>query len=254
MADAPATQPAGPETIQSVPAPTQVEATTAPQEQIELTQEAVAAGFTKDDFAHPQYGPKAKNLYQGFQKATETASKAKKDMDEVNHRLTLMYQSDPEVKRAIDGYVKKMGGETTAETLDEPEGADTRKLNDQMAFNNFYAHLGAGDPVKGQELFGSQQPEYKKVFDSFYGKDMLQALLVAKELVTLRAEAQKTRGAAAPQAQPATNVQTAGESGRGTATNPAGAPAKSISEAADRWARSMGFADYNEWSRASISD
>ena len=152
MADSPAAIQPGTVVAPVAPPATQP-GTVSPSNGVELTEEAKAAGFTAEDFENPQYGPKARTLYKGFQEKAERAAKVERDLNEI----TRFIQSNPEIVKAIKtAYVGGQAPELEPERAsgNEPDPmAEIRLVKVDRVLDRLYSQLGKGDYDAGKALF-----------------------------------------------------------------------------------------------------
>lgn len=199
------------------------------------------SGFTADDFKHPQYGGKAKQLYRGWQKRMEEAKGFKKKADD--YEALIRYS--PEVNKAVKTWLRTQQGLPPEEATpaEEPSGKTEISPADQveakLAFHSIYASLGQGDPIKGEEIFDREyHPEIEKFLQATNGKDPKRTLRVAMEYIAL-----KKGNTAKPQAPVVVAPETAsgGERGGGTEQSAPEKPPANAWEAVEQEARRQGY-------------
>ena len=217
MADAAATP---------VPAPVAPPVPSTPEPELVLSEEAKAAGFTADDFKHPEYGTKTKSLYTGFQKAGERASKAEKDYHEVKSFIN----ANPKLKAAFVDTIRELQGTPAvpapaatpaASPEDEPDPEQMRLAD--LALRDLYLHLGQGDPYKGKDVYLKEwADDVERVLPSTAGTpaDRLNAARERIALERFKAAKEKEATPATPPPPPDTTVRS--ETDRGAANAPDG--------------------------------
>lgn len=217
MADDNATQ--GVPASSAAPAP--VAAAPAVPEAIEISPEAAAAGFTKDDFSHPEYGGKTKNLYKGFQSASQRAKDAERQFNDYKTQWQTFLQTDPAFKKAVAEY--KARSEGTAQNSDNAPNdgaeapADPQSIVDaKLALQGFYSHLGQGDPMKGAQVFKDQwEGDINSFFNTAWNGSPQDQLRLAHEFLTLKRGLSQKTNTSPPPPPPG---DTGAETGRGAAT------------------------------------
>lgn len=218
--------------------------TAPPSHELQLDEESFSAGFTAEDFKHPQYGQKAKTLYQGFQKASEARRKIEKEHAEV---LTFL-KSNPRVSQAIqEAYAELNGaGGTGTSGKDAPSDSGTPGESPQgrpdveAATLALYTKLGNGDPFKGKiEYEQHYADEFSKILPRYNGTPM-QRIEYALEHI------QRARAAVSNTTETVTDTKAGSERTRGTSAAGPRKPATDMTddEIALAALREAGFSDF----------
>lgn len=215
-----------------------------PSQELQLDEESTGAGFTSEDFKHPQYGQKAKTLYQGFQKASEARRKIEKEHNEV---LTFL-KSNPKVSQAIrEAYAELngAGGDETPEkeppTNREVPGKSPQGRPDvEVATLALYTKLGNGDPFKGKsEYEKNYADDFSKILPRYNGTPMQLIEYVLEHI-------QRDRAQASNKNDTGTDTKSGSERTRGTTS---AGPRKHATEMTDdeisvAALREAGFSDF----------
>jgi hypothetical protein len=191
--------------------------------EIVLSDEAKAAGFTAEDFKHPEYGAKAKSLYDGFQKSGERRSKAEKEASEIKAFI----QSNPKVLKAVKEQWRELQGlppEEPAPDVKEPETPDPVERGDaRTALSELYAHIGKGDPYAGRAAYFKPDANGVTLCDRVESELRLlnpalppaEKIRIAMSRVNLQGPPQATT-----QTPPPPTTSASGETDRGSAGSP----------------------------------
>jgi hypothetical protein len=218
-------------------------------------------GFTKADFDHPEYGTKARNLYQGFQKATTRAAEIEKESAQSKaalEELRTLVQRNPSLREAITAAYEGRSipkGPEQAPAEEETEEQKLRreiseenesKLNARMAMRDTYVRLGNGNALEGEKLF--REKFHDKVnanLDRINRASASDLLDIALKLAQMDAPQPTTNAPATPPPpEPSVRGETRGDGG----TGPEEVPPKSDSPEYLAWVlRKSGCSDVGDF-------
>jgi len=218
-------------------------------------------GLRGDDFKHPEYGSKLKNLYEGFQRKSKelkeyrdahdvaakqyAAAQAILNIPAVRKAARIAYGLDPDESSVATPEPEQETGESKESDPKRTKEDILADVRAEMALNDLYYQYGKGDRQQGRQIISQNVEAINSIMDEMSGAHGQQSMLAAAmELF----EARKGKKNPPPAAASGT---VATEGGRGTAS---GTPEPEPKDAYGYWLKALrdnGYASPADFAAAS---